>query len=110
MAAKPPFPSQQQDRFIVRLPDGMRDRIAEAAKANNRSMNAEIVARLASTLEDRDTFTSAMKLLEQATTDIKAIVERAHTDAAYWNAVVKPGLAERGEDAAPRTKPKRRAS
>ncbi len=44
---KKPFPSEQQERFIVRLPDGMRDRIAEAAKANNRSMNAEIVSRLA---------------------------------------------------------------
>ena len=41
-----PFPSETQERFIVRFPDGMRDRIAEAAKANNRSMNAEIVARL----------------------------------------------------------------
>ena len=41
-----PFPSETQDRFIVRFPDGMRDRIAEEAKANNRSMNAEIVARL----------------------------------------------------------------
>lgn len=40
------YPSQTQDRYIVRFPDGMRDQIAEAAKANNRSMNAEIVARL----------------------------------------------------------------
>jgi plasmid stability protein len=39
-------PVQNADKYIVRLPDGMRDRIAEAAKANNRSMNAEIVARL----------------------------------------------------------------
>lgn len=31
---------------MLRLPDGMRDRIAEAANANNRSMNSEIVARL----------------------------------------------------------------
>lgn len=31
---------------MVRMPDGMRDEIAKAAKANNRSMNAEIVARL----------------------------------------------------------------
>lgn len=37
---------QDQDKFIVRLPDGMRDRIKAAADANNRSMNAEIVARL----------------------------------------------------------------
>ncbi|MGB3486653.1 MAG: Arc family DNA-binding protein [Xanthobacteraceae bacterium] len=42
----PRYPSQQQDRFIVRLPDGMRDRIKEAAEKNNRSMNAEIVAAL----------------------------------------------------------------
>ncbi len=43
---KKPYPSETQERFIVRLPDGMRDRIAEEAKKNNRSMNAEIVARL----------------------------------------------------------------
>jgi hypothetical protein len=41
--AKKNYPSEAQDRFIVRLPDGMRDRIAEAARQNGRSMNAEIV-------------------------------------------------------------------
>lgn len=41
-----PFPSQNQDKFIVRLPDGMRDRIKAAAEAANRSMNAEIVMTL----------------------------------------------------------------
>jgi len=40
------FPSTVADKFVVRFPDGMRDRIKEAAEANNRSMNAEIVARL----------------------------------------------------------------
>ncbi|KAB8060443.1 Arc family DNA-binding protein [Janthinobacterium sp. FT14W] len=35
--------AQDSDKYIVRFPDGMRDRIAAAAKANNRSMNAEIV-------------------------------------------------------------------
>lgn len=39
-------PSRKQDQFIVRLPDGMRERIKSAAEANNRSMNAEIVATL----------------------------------------------------------------
>ena len=39
-------PSQSQDKFIVRLPDGMRDRIKATADANKRSMNAEIVATL----------------------------------------------------------------
>lgn len=37
---------QAADKYIVRFPDGMRDRIAVAAKQNNRSMNAEVVARL----------------------------------------------------------------
>ncbi len=40
------FPSQQQDKFVLRLPDGMRDRIKAAAEDSNRSMNAEIVATL----------------------------------------------------------------
>lgn len=40
------------DKYIVRFPEGMRDRIAEAAKSNNRSMNAEIVARLERSLAD----------------------------------------------------------
>ncbi|MBT0729509.1 Arc family DNA-binding protein [Rosenbergiella nectarea] len=37
------FPSQTQDKFTVRFPDGMRDVIAERAKANGRSMNSEII-------------------------------------------------------------------
>jgi hypothetical protein len=37
---------KKQDQFIVRLPDGMRDRIKSAADKNGRSMNAEIVATL----------------------------------------------------------------
>lgn len=48
MADRAPYPSEKQDRFIVRLPDGMRDRIKAAAEANNRSMNAEIVSALES--------------------------------------------------------------
>lgn len=44
---KKPYPSETQERFIVRMPDGMRKQIAASAKANNRSMNAEIVSRLA---------------------------------------------------------------
>lgn len=31
------------ERFTVRMPDGMRDAIAERAKSNGRSMNSEIV-------------------------------------------------------------------
>jgi len=37
------FPSQQQDKFVLRLPDGLRDRIKAKADDNGRSMNAEII-------------------------------------------------------------------
>lgn len=43
---KPRYPSQTLDQYMLRLPDGMRDRIKAAAEVNNRSMNAEIVATL----------------------------------------------------------------
>ena len=42
-------PSRTADQFIVRFPDGMRDRIADAAKQAGRSMNAEIIQRLEAT-------------------------------------------------------------
>jgi hypothetical protein len=35
--------SRESDKFMLRLPDGMRELIAEEAKKNGRSMNAEIV-------------------------------------------------------------------
>lgn len=37
------FPSQMQDKFNLRFPEGMRDAIAERARANGRSMNSEII-------------------------------------------------------------------
>lgn len=46
MTEKNLYPSDQADKVLVRMPDGMRDRLKDAAKANNRTMNAEIVARL----------------------------------------------------------------
>lgn len=42
----PEFKSRALDKFIVRLPDGMREKLAAAARANNRTMNAELVSRL----------------------------------------------------------------
>lgn len=39
-------PSEAQDKFIIRLPDGMRDQLKEAAEANDRTMTAEVVYRL----------------------------------------------------------------
>ncbi|PHM67887.1 Arc family DNA-binding protein [Xenorhabdus sp. KJ12.1] len=40
------YPSQIQDKFTVRFPDGMRDEIAKIAEENGRSMNSEIIEML----------------------------------------------------------------
>ena len=53
-------PSRTAEQFVIRFPDGMRDKIAETAKANNRSMNAEIVARLQSSFEGAAVFPFAI--------------------------------------------------
>lgn len=37
---------QLQDRYIIRMPDGMRDKIKEEAERNHRSMNAELLFQL----------------------------------------------------------------
>lgn len=43
-------PSRTADKFVVRLPDGMRERLRDVAKGNHRAMNSEIIARLERTL------------------------------------------------------------
>lgn len=46
-----PAVTRESDRFIVRLPDGMRDRLSASARESGRSMNAEVVARLQASYE-----------------------------------------------------------
>lgn len=57
--------SRKLDQYIVRFPNGMRDEIKAAADANNRSMNAEILARLSEVDELRGK-------LEEATVELAA--------------------------------------
>ncbi|MBB3811457.1 Arc family DNA-binding protein [Pseudochelatococcus contaminans] len=44
-------PGRGAEQFMLRLPDGMRDRIRAEADKHGRSMNAEIIARLEATLD-----------------------------------------------------------
>lgn len=41
------------ERFTVRMPDGLRDTIADRAKTNGRSMNSEIVQILLDAVDDK---------------------------------------------------------
>lgn len=45
-----PSERTQAGKFVVRLPPGVRNLIAEVARTNHRSMNAEVVARLEESL------------------------------------------------------------
>jgi hypothetical protein len=45
---------RESDKFMLRMPDGMRDRIKASAEDNKRSMNAEIIVGLSIT-DERET-------------------------------------------------------
>ncbi|MNH65401.1 Arc-like DNA binding domain protein [compost metagenome] len=48
------YSSRTADKFVVRLPDGMREQINAVAKENHRSMNSEIIARLKKSMATPD--------------------------------------------------------
>lgn len=47
----PRVPSRGSDQFNLRFPDGMRESLKEEAAKNGRSLNAEIIHRLETTLK-----------------------------------------------------------
>lgn len=59
--------SRTADKFVVRLPDGMRQRIAEIAKSSNRSMNSEIIERLSLSIEQDEAGNLTLRTLVQVT-------------------------------------------
>lgn len=76
------YPSDKQDKFMLRFPDGMRDRIREEAEANGRSMNAEIILRLEASLagdavlsDDLPTAEEALALAASSQSRIKLLVQ-----------------------------------
>ncbi|WP_136685700.1 Arc family DNA-binding protein [Falsirhodobacter xinxiangensis] len=68
------------DQYTVRFPDGLRDKIKNAADTNNRSMNAEIVARLEASFDagiaDPADVVRIMKMIADHTEAVKAVSEK----------------------------------
>lgn len=97
---------RESDKFMLRLPDGMRDRIKAAADANNRSMNAEIVA----TLEEMYPEPASDWSLSEVDLMIRHIVA-AKDRADYWlrleaaNARLAPSGARLAETIGPLGRP-----
>ncbi|NMY03720.1 Arc family DNA-binding protein [Pseudomonas sp. WS 5059] len=54
--------SHAKDKFVIRLPDGLRPAINAQAKANHRSMNNEIIHRLERSLELEVLYEDQLKL------------------------------------------------
>jgi hypothetical protein len=61
------------EKFVVRLPSGMRQAIAEVAKRSRRSMNSEIVARLERSLADTDTVVTVAEQPAQSAPALRAV-------------------------------------
>lgn len=74
------IPSRGTDQFMLRFPDGMRDRIKHVAEQNGRSMNAEIIHRLENSLAtDKmtpETFLGIMDLQHESTQKIAAALRK----------------------------------
>ena len=51
--SKSDYPSQTADKFMLRLPDGMRQSLKDAAHTSRRSINAEIIHRLSTWREPK---------------------------------------------------------
>ena len=61
--------SRVQDKFVIRLPDGLRPEIATVASRNQRSMNGEIIIRLERSL-------SLERVLDQKNRVIAQLLDR----------------------------------
>lgn len=62
---------RDSDKFMLRFPEGMRARIREAAEANGRSMNSEIIARLEASFDPTRLHDDETKEL------VEGLIERA---------------------------------
>lgn len=80
-------PPKQLPPYGLRIPPDLKERIQACARANNRSMHAEIIARLESSFEAGPDDIKALKeLVETLTADMKLI-----------NKAIKVGMFEKGQ-------------
>lgn len=62
---------RESDKFILRLPPGMRDKIAALAATNGRSMNSEIVAALEKHVEEDTSLSELYEFVEALQAQMK---------------------------------------
>src|SRR5205814_471998 len=67
------------DKFILRLPEGMRVRLALLAKGNGRSMNAEVIAALEKHFENDDAIAELWNKVEKLESKVRDHDEQLNT-------------------------------
>jgi hypothetical protein len=82
--------NRESDKIIVRLPEGMRDTLAELATRNGRSMTAEVVAALATHFEN-ERQSAALRAQLQAPGLAGELSKRADTAKYLANEDASPG-------------------
>lgn len=75
--ARGDFPSAKQDQYMLRLPDGMRDRLKAEAEKNKRTLNSEIIARLDDSLlaEQLETVAAESSFKPPTAKELKRLAE-----------------------------------
>ena len=69
--------SREQDKFVIRLPDGLRPEIAAVAYRNQRSMNGEIINRLERSLALELALDEKRKIINQLLNRIAELEAKA---------------------------------
>lgn len=62
--------TETETHMRIRVPDRVRDRLIELAEANQRSLNAEVVARLEESLAKADEFAELKKAVKRLDTEL----------------------------------------
>ena len=65
------YSSRTADKFVLRMPDGMRSRIEKLAGENQRSMNGEMIMRLERSFVATDLVAQQQLLIQQLSTRIQ---------------------------------------
>jgi predicted DNA-binding protein len=84
--------SRDSDKFILRLPDGMRERLAEVAESQGRTMNAVVIGALAEYLANAKSLESQLAGIEKA---IQALTDKVSEQNQVVSQIVKEN-AEKG--------------
>ena len=84
--------SRDSDKFILRLPDGMRERLAEVAESQGRTMNAVVIGALSEYLANSKSLESQLAGIEKA---ILALTDKVSEQNLVVSQIVKEN-AEKG--------------